>query len=273
MSLNSYQKACIAFFALILVSWIALFASGSKEGIFNNLFAFAYGLVPLIGGSLAVVGYRTWGGLSTILGKAIFFFGLGLFLWGCGQMTWAYYNFFLAVDVPYPSIADLFYAPSVLFYTIGTMLLARTTGARFGLREEYGRAYAIFAPIAVLVITYNVVVLVGHGGELVSKGSDLMKAILDVAYPLGDAVSLSVAAVVAGLSFRYLGGVYRYEVILILSGLAVMFVADSVFSYMTTVGTSYNGDFGDLLFAIGMFLLTCGILGFNKVRQAAVPAD
>ena len=45
-----------------------------------------------------------------------------------------------------------------------------------------------------------------------------------------------------------------------------MTIADAVFSYTTTVGTFYNGQFGDLLLTTGLFLLTFGALGFYKVK-------
>jgi F0F1-type ATP synthase assembly protein I len=54
-----------------------------------------------------------------------------------------------------------------------------------------------------------------------------------------------------------------------------MFVADVIFSYTTTAGTFYNGDAGDLLLTIGLFLMTFGILGFAskpavKARKGVV---
>ncbi len=47
-----------------------------------------------------------------------------------------------------------------------------------------------------------------------------------------------------------------------------MFIADTIFSYTTTVGTYYNGNFGDLILTIGMFLLTFGVLGFYQLKES-----
>jgi hypothetical protein len=271
MTLNGYQKASIGFFIALVVYWTVLFASGLKAGFYNDFFVFLYGLLPLFGGIAAIRGYREWGGLSTILGRAILFLGLGLFLWGAGETVWSYYNFFLHIETPYPSIADLFFAPSVFCYTLGTIYVARTTGARLGLRTLGGKAFAALAPVAVFVLAYYVLIVVGQGGHLLSQGSSLLKATLDIAYPLGDAVSLAVSLVVAGLSFRYMGGRYKSDILFILAGLAIMFAADSVLSYTSTIGTARSGDFGDLLFTAGIFFLTCGVLGFNKVKNVEVP--
>ena len=268
MILNTYQKVCIGFFIILVIFWGALFASGARDGFYNYSFVFLYGLIPLVGGAIAVKGYRVWGGLSTILGRAILFMGLGLFLWGCGGAVWSFYNFFFHVEIPYPSLADLFFVPSVFFYTIGTVLISMTTGARIGLSRASGKIFTAIAVMVAFALAYYTIVVIGHGGQLVSDSASAMKMLLDIAYPFGDAVSLAAALVVAGLSFRYLGGVYKYDIIFILSGLAVMFAADSSFSYATIVGTYYNGGVTDLLFTIGLFLLTCGILGFNKIKNA-----
>jgi diguanylate cyclase len=267
MNFNIYQKVCASFFALLVLFWIGLFASGLRETFYNNFFVFLYGLIPLVGGLVAMKGYREWGGLSTTLGKAILFIGTGLFLWGCGETVWAYYNFFLNTELPYPSVADLFFLPSVFFYTIGTAFLSLTTGARMGMKNAGGKIFAVTAPICVLILTYYLIIVVGHEGQILSDSSSFIKSILDVAYPLGDAVSLAVAFVVAGLSFKYMGGTYKNDVIFILLGLAIMFVADSYLSYSVTVGTAYSGDIGDLLFTTAVFLLTCGVLGFNKIKK------
>ncbi len=273
MILNTYQKVCLGFFAFLIAFWIGLFVTKTEGGFWGYLYVFLYGLIPLIGGALAVRGYRTWGGLSTILGKAIFFIGLGLFFWGVGETIWAYYNFFLDVEIPYPSLADVFFAPSVFFYALGTVFLSMTTGIRFGLRNMGGKIFSIIAPLTVFVITYYVLIVIGQQGELFSDKASFIKSVLDIAYPFGDAVALSVAVVVAGLSFRYLGGVYKYDVISILLGLAAMFVADSFLSYTSTIGTAYSGDFGDLLFTVAVFLLTFGLMGFNKIKKTEVVAD
>ena len=43
--------------------------------------------------------------------------------------------------------------------------------------------------------------------------------------------------------------------------------ADSIFSQTTTLGTAYNGDYGDLAFTLGVFLMTFGLLGFNRLKN------
>ncbi|HVT74800.1 MAG TPA: hypothetical protein VHD69_00020 [Candidatus Paceibacterota bacterium] len=273
MSFNGYQKACALFFAILVAFWGVLYLQDIRETLANDVFVLLYGLMPLIGGGLALAGYRRWGGLSTILGKAILLLGFGLFLWGAGESTYSYYNIVLHVDIPYPSIADLFFAPSVFFYTLGAIYLSITTGVGLSLKSRAGKLFAVGALAIISVIAYYFLIVVGKDGLFISDSTNVLKTVLDVAYPLGDFISLAVSVVVAGLSFRYMNGLYKHDIMFVLAGLAAMFAADSIFSYTTTLGTAYNGDVGDLAFTVAIFLLTCGLLGFNKVKTAPAPAD
>ena len=213
--------------------------------------------------------WKVWNGLRSYIGKGIFFVSLGIFLWGSGSMVWSYYNFFMNITAPYPSLADLGFAPSIFFYGLGAFYLSKITGAKFALRSSMtAKFFVTLAPIVLLILSYYILVTVARGGILFSQDEALLKIILDVTYPLGDFVGLTIAIVISGLSFNYMGGRYTIDTISILLGLAVMFVADFIFSYTTTVGTFFNGNFGDLIFTLGLFLLSFGVLGFSRLKES-----
>ncbi len=214
-----------------------------------------------------MINSRYWGGLKSAVGKAIFFIGLGLFCWGFGETIWSYYNFFKNVPAPYPSLADIGFAPSIFFYGLGTVYLSRATGARFGLRNKYAKVFLAIAPVLLLAVSYYLFVTVARSGILVPPNETPLKTLLDIAYPFGDFLGLTLAVVISGLSFKFLGGKYIFDIISILLGLAVMTFADAVFSYTTTVGTYYNADWGDLMLTLGLFLITFGALGFYKLKD------
>jgi hypothetical protein len=260
---NKYQKYAIGAFALIVLCWLTLFFTNTKTGNWNFFYSFIFGLVPFFGGLLGMFKARVWGGLKSALGKAVFFVSLGLFLWGFGESIWSYYNFFQHVAAPYPSLADLGFAPSIFFWIIGTFYLSRATGAMLALkRSHWAKVLAVAVPVALLIPSYYLQVTLARGGTIVPAGETVLKAILDIAYPFGDFLALTFAAVVSLLSYRYFGGVYRKAIIFLLIGLFVMYCADTVFSYTTTKNTYYNADWGDLLLAAGQFFMTYGILAF-----------
>jgi hypothetical protein len=262
-SLNIYQKLVSALFLVVVVLWVYLAVTGHKSGNLNYFYSLLFGLIPLFGGLVGMFKARIWGGLKSALGKAIFFISLGLFLWGAGESIWSYYNFIKHVPAPYPSLADLGFAPSIFFWILGTAFLSIATGAMFALRKTHlAKVFAFGLPLLLLIPSYYVQIKVAKNGVLIPPGETLLKTILDTAYPFGDFLALTFAAVVWGLSYKYFGGVYRRSVMYLLLGLAVMYFADSIFSYTTTKGTYYNADWGDMLLALGQFLMTFGILSF-----------
>lgn len=269
MRINPYQKVCLAFLGFLFIFWVWLYFSGTKTGFYNYLYSFLFGLIPLIGGVVAMINSKIWGGLKSAVGKAVFFIGLGIFCWGIGEAIWSYYNFFLNVAAPYPSLADLGFAPSVFFYGLGAIYLSKATGAKYGLRNKFAKLFVAAAPFIIGIISYYVLVVVARGGVLIPSEETLSKTFFDIVYPLGDFVGLTVSVIISGLSFKYFGGKFKFDIFSILLGLGVMFIADSVFSYTTTVQTYYNGDFGDLLLTFGLFFITFGVLGFcSKLKES-----
>lgn len=262
-NVNVYQKIIAAYFVAMVVLWAGLFITKHKSGDWNYWYSFLFGLIPLVGGVMGVFRARLWGGLKSTLGRAIFFVSFGLILWGFGETIWSYYNFFRHVAAPYPSLADIGFAPSIFFWALGAAYLSVATGALFALKKSHLTKFLVLLAIVVLCVpSYYIQIHVARGGVLIPKGETVLKTVLDITYPFGDFLALIFAAIVYVLSRRYFGGIYRRAVIYLLSGLAVMYCADSVFSYTTTKGTYYNADWGDLLLALGLFLITYGILAF-----------
>jgi hypothetical protein len=274
---NSLQKFFATFYVFIIALWIYIQISGftgPNAGQINLWYSFLFGLIPFFGGLIGMIQSKVWGGLSSVLGKAIFFFSLGLFLWGFGENIWSYYNFFKGEPAPYPSIADIGFAPSIFFWIIGTTYLAKASGAMYAFRQHtWAKIFAYLVPIVLFVVSYYALVTIARGGTLVPEGETPLKVVLDIAYPLGDFLALTFALVVYTLTRKYLGGYYRGAIASILLGLTVMYFGDFSFSYTTTAGTFYNANWGDLLLASGNFFMTYGILGFaTRPKIASTPS-
>jgi hypothetical protein len=271
---NRYQKTLLVYFLLVLAYWVGLHLHGSKTSNYNYFYSFLFSLTPLLGGLVGMWRSSIWGRFKSAMGKAMFFFALGLFLWGAGSMIWSWYNFFPKVAAPYPSLADIGFAPSIFFCGLGAFFLSKATGARFALKNSLiARFFAVLAPIIAIVASYYLLVKVARGGVIVPPGETTLKAILDIAYPLGDLTALILSVLIYGLSFRYFGGLFRLSITCLLVGLGVMYAGDFVFSYTTTTGSFYNGDWGDLILTTGLFLLTFGVLGFaSKPQLGSKPA-
>lgn len=268
--LNNFQKLLIAVFVGLTGFWAYIQFSGSKDGDVNFWFSFLFGLIPLFGGLIGMVRSKVWGGLRSALGRAVFFVSLGLVCWGLGESIWAYYNFFKNVAAPYPSLADLGFAPSIFFWVIGASFLAHASGAWLQLkRSRSAKLYTAIVIIALTALSYVLLIRVARGNVLVPAGETLLKVVLDIVYPLGDFLAAIFAFIVLTLSFKYLGGLYRTAIGAVLLGLGVMYVGDVIFSYTTTTGTYFNADWGDLILMSGLSLLTFGALGLSTKPEIA----
>lgn len=263
---NNFQRVVLVYLLALFVYWGFLHHSGLKTSNYNYLYSLLFSLIPLVGGLIGMIRSGIWGRFSSAIGKAVFFFGLGLFLWGAGSMVWSYYNFVVKNSLPYPSLADLGFAPSIFFWGVGAVFLSKATGARFALKKSpLAKVFTFVAIIGLPVLAYYLLVHVARHatlGTLVPDGENALKVVLDIAYPLGDFVALMLSVIIFGLSFKYFGGLFRLSIMALLFGLGLMFLADFVFSYTTTVGTFFNGDAGDLLMTCALFLMTFGLLGF-----------
>lgn len=271
MRLNKIQKILLAYFVLVLGFWAYIHIKGYKTSNYNYAYSLMFSLMPLVGGLIGVVKSGIWGRFKSAIGKCMFFFSFGLLLWGAGSMVWSYYNFISKIALPYPSLADLGFAPSIFFWGLGAIFLSKASGARLAFKNSlFARIATAVTVIALPLLAYYLLVKVARGGVVVPHGESLLKVVLDIAYPLGDFFALMLSVVIFGLSFRYFGGLFKGAIVSLLTGLGIMFFADFVFSYTTTKGTFYNGDAGDLMLTAGLFMMTLGVLAFATKPSAKV---
>lgn len=273
MRLNIFQKGLAIYLGALLVFWLSLALSGLQTNFWNYFYSFAFSLIPLIGGLIGMFFAKSWGWLKSSIGRAVFFISLGSFSWGAGSMVWSYYNFFTGVAAPYPSIADIGFVLALPFWIIGIFNLSKATGARTGLHSKAGKMMLFIIPAIVTAVSYYLLVHVARGGILTIPDETLnaflnnLKLILDLAYPLGDVAILTLSLVIFSLSAKFIGGFYRLPILSVFLGFTLMYFADFVFSYTTTVGTFYNGNFGDLLFTLALFVITFGGLGLKVEHE------
>lgn len=262
MKLTTSAAFLTGFYIALLVWWSCIFFFQLKDLVINDAFAFAYGLIALFGGLLGLRQSNRWGLFKSALGKALFFLSLGLITWSIGEFIWSYYNIFLEVEVPYPSWADASFILSWPLWSIGTVFMSSATGAKFGLKTARGKLLLILIPILTFIVSYYLLITVARQGSLELAGGPL-KIFFDITYPLWDAIIITLALVIYGLSFKYLGGAFKWPVLIILAGFVINYFADFGFSYTTTINTHYNGNWVDLLFTTAMFVLSFGVNSFQ----------
>ncbi len=254
----------LGFYLCSILIWLILFTYNIRYHQTNNFFALAEGIIPVVGGILGYFEAKKWGMFKSAMGKAVSFLSLGLITWGVGEIIYTYYTVFLNIEVPYPSWADASFILSWPLWTLGVFFLSKATGAKFGLKSLTGQIQVILIPLIAIAISYYLLIIVARGGVIdLDLSAGVPKVFFDLAYPIWDVVIITMALVVYGLSFKYLGGMYKWPVLITLFGFLVNYFADFGFSYTTTIGTHYNGNWVDLLFTSAMFVLSFGANSFS----------
>ena len=255
---NPYSKIIIGIFCLMLIWWAYITANSLKDITINFLYGAALGVLPVVGSIFGFINAIKWGSFKSDIGKALIFLSIGLMTWGIGTLVFAYYNLFLEVAVPYPSVADAFYIISWPLWVISMINLSRATGARFQLSNTIGRLTLLIVPLLIIALSYYLLIIVAREGMFEISG-DFLKTFFDLAYPIGDVVILTIAILIYGLSFKYLGGSFKWPIIIILAGFVMNYISDFSFSYTTTKETFFVASWIDLIFTITFFLLSLGV--------------
>src|SRR3989338_9414541 len=138
-------------FYFLNVWWLILLFSGLRENFHNYLFGAAYGIMALVGGLTGLSISKAWGGVKSVMGKAILFLSLGLLAAEFGQLVFSYYNIFLGVEIPYPSLADIGFFANIPFYSFGIFYLARASGVLINLKKLVGQIQVVIIPFILLL--------------------------------------------------------------------------------------------------------------------------
>ena len=254
------QVAILLFFVLTLWWIVCIYALGSESKRFFGDFASIYGVMALFGAVCGIGIAFKWGGLKSVMGKAILLFSFGLLAQEFGQITYAYFSFFQHIDVPYPSLGDLGYFGSIPLYILGVLYLGKASGVKLGTSSLSSKLQAIIIPIVMLAVGY-ILFLQNYTFDQ----SNLLKTLLDFGYPLGQAIYISLAILTYLLSKHVLGGIMKNKLLFILFALCVQFLCDYTFLYQSSRGTWSAGGVNDYMYLIAYFVMTIGLIQFGIV--------
>jgi hypothetical protein len=209
---------------------------------FSNVFP------PLIAGAafafsiLALVKY--WGSFRERFSLSWLCFAVGLGLWFLGEVSWSVYTLLLSVELPYPSIADVFWLSGYIPIFIALFLYVKTFLQVLSSRVIYAVTVAVLF-LAVLVFAFLAAPVFG-------AEEDLGVVFADFAYPVFDAVLLYLATL--GFAIFFKGRIGRSWLFLT-AGLISITLADILFSYTTANEIYYCGHPLELLYHFGYMLL------------------
>lgn len=256
----------LVFFILLVIGWVLIATQGLENTAQNFFYGAALGVLPCLASVFGFINSNKWGGLKSSMGKSIFFLSAGLLTWGIGTLVFAYFNIILQIEVPYPSLADLFYIVSWPLWVIGMINLSRATGVKFQLKTVIGRVTLFLAPILIAGLSYYLLIIVARDGVILYTPEDLLKVFFDLAYPIGDIAILTIALLVYGLSFKFLGGLFKWPILFVLVGFVFNYLGDFSFVYTVTKETFFVANWVDLIYTLAFFCIGLGVSLINPQR-------
>jgi two-component system, sensor histidine kinase PdtaS len=263
-------RILILIYTVTAALWILLTLktghSSHEAGLYLQMVLF---IVPFLGSIFGIRNAESWGGLKSAVGKAVMFLSLGTLTWSLGMLAWNYYIFIAMVEVPYPSLADVFFILSWPLWALGVFFLSKATGVKFALRQAKGKAIIVAVPLLAAAASYYLLVVVARGGVLELDGTNGWKLFFDLFYPIGTAVILAMALTFFSLSMDFLGGLYKKPITILILGFIVNYLADFTFSLTTTSGTYFNGHFVDMLFLTAMYFIALSLSIMSPKLKAA----
>lgn len=226
---------------LIIIILATLYAFQSYYPEFIYFFSNAF--PPIIAGAAVIVsGFsleRYWRRSKGRFSIIWLNFACGLFLWFLGEVIWAVYTLVLGVELPYPSIADVFWVAGYIPFFIALYLYVKLFSAVLT-RKTLLLSMIVIAALTIVVTATLFIYTFG-------RGEDLVTLALDFAYPLLD-LSLFSAAYL-GLIIFWKGKLGK-SWLWICAFTMTNACADILFSYTTAQGTYYSGHILDALFCI-----------------------
>jgi len=237
----------VTLFITLFVWNLILQISPEKQGLTNFLFNLSYALVYFYSGLLALWGLAS--SEKSQINKGLKFLGLGLISWSIGGVVWVIYNLVLKVEIPYPSLADLFFFAFLPLTIAGfwQILSVYKTGLNTKIYFQAGLVILGGFLISIFLISR----------PDLSPDVPLLARILNIAYPTGDAIFLAIAFILYRLSA---GGQIQKVFLILAAASTTQVIADYLFSYRTSSETYWNGDISDLFYMTSAVIFGVGVI-------------
>jgi hypothetical protein len=250
----------LLFLGLIALRVVFLVMPGEEN--YNALiWGSLYQIIALWGAICGIYLSRQWGGFKSLMGRASLAFAFGLLAQSFGQTVYSYL-FYTGGEVVYPSLGDVGFFGSVLFYIYGVLLLARASGIKVTLNSFINKIQALLIPLVLLSLSYWIFL-----SEYIIDLSQPIKTILDFGYPLGQAFYISVALLILLLSRKVLGGIMKAPIIYFIIALALQYLSDFTFLYQLNNGTYVAGGIVDFMYFISYFAMAISLIKLGEAYQ------
>lgn len=253
----SFLVVALLLLLYLLLTYFGLIPEDSVNAMLTSdvlsIFSTAVFFIASLVGLLKARNLKICNGIVAFMVSALMFV--------IAEIIWAFYNFVWNVEVPYPSVADV-------FYVIGSVSLI--IAIYFMTRSLTDKAM----DTAVIVIVAIGAILVGGMIFLVSaviSGNPVGSSIvLDIAYPVFDYITL---VLVINLMLISLGRSVAEAQVILTAGVIITAVSDILFSLATAMGIYGGGSLVDFLFVIGYLLFAISVWRYVELTRKDILTD
>lgn len=235
----------LAFAILVTIAQagVVLFAQDESSSIMINdilamISSFAAALGMLYG---TLWSYR----VNRQIGVAWCLFMLAMINWAVGDTLWAYYELIVG-EVPYPSIADVFYLSTYIFFFVGILRIPR-------LPDDSRKTGWLWLDIFIVMFSASIIFwnfLIGP--IILDNQQPWLVTLVNSAYPVGDLFLIMVITMIIILPHSPL---WLKPMYLMMAGHSLSAVADVIYLHQTINETYTSSAFFNILFSIGPLVL------------------
>ncbi len=234
------------------------------QSYYANLMTLFSKVFPLLCAGVAVVasGFALriyWQNLESNLSRIWLGFFLGMIFWFIGELGWAIYTLVFDIELPYPSVADVYRLVGYGFLFFAIFIYIKLFRSVIS-TKVLATASIFILPTSVGIIP-PLLVSVGAKASAVNPAT----LFIGLVYPFLDLILLAQAMLgllvftTTGLKGR-LGSVW----LLINAGIIMNVFGDMLFSYTNLQNTYYNGHPLELFFHLGYLFFILSFYAHTK---------
>ena len=172
-------------------------------------------------------------------------------LYFVAQSVLSYYQVLRSVSTPFPSLADAFFVPAMLFLILGAFALLEAL-ARSGMPIDHKMDVGVVGGSTFLVIG-----LLGYFllRPILAGGSEGLELLLSLFYPVSDFFLLVPSVILLRIAWKMRGGVIGRIWGSLFLGVAALSVGDIAFAYLSAASGRWLEVLADLMFLWAYILL------------------
>jgi uncharacterized membrane protein len=186
---------------------------------------------------------------------------LGIVCFLIGETLYFYQQFFLQIEIPYPSIADVPYLLANLFFSY---FLISCVFSFINRKILNPLPIILVSPVAILPIY----LIFSSAYDLAINESTALEFIVNALYYIFDALMLVTALIIILNLKKYDPFIFHW--IFITAGLVLLVIGDVGYTYFSIISESLIEDYEwlwSIVYAIGYLFLGIGIYWFDRIKN------